>query len=182
MLRLVPVEAVPGEAFVDALRRAWADGDAVLPVDPRLPSAVALAVVAAMRPDEPVEPGDALVVATSGTTGDPKGVLHIHNSAIATIDSTIVRQGIGPSDIVHLAIPVGHTFGYFYGVRCALQSRACLLLQHSDLALKLDDSLLEVLHVLLNRLAARALLVRILRRCRGRHRRGSLRHCAHRSE
>jgi cyclohexanecarboxylate-CoA ligase len=69
------------------------------------------------------------IAVTSGSTGDPKGVLHVHDSAIATVDSTIIRQGIGPSDIVHLALPVGHTFGYFYGVRCALQSGACLLLQ-----------------------------------------------------
>ena len=69
------------------------------------------------------------IAVTSGSTADPKGVLHVHNSVIATVDSTISRQGIGSSDIVHLAIPVGHTFGYFYGVRCALQSRACLLLQ-----------------------------------------------------
>jgi len=83
--------------------------------------------------DAPIRGGrnrDALEIAvTSGSTGDPKGVLHVHDSAIATVDSTIVRQDIGPSDIVHVAVPIGHTFGYFYGVRCALQARACLLLQ-----------------------------------------------------
>ena len=36
----------PGQAFVDALQRAWDDGDAVLPLDPRLPGpAVAPAAV-----------------------------------------------------------------------------------------------------------------------------------------
>jgi cyclohexanecarboxylate-CoA ligase len=69
------------------------------------------------------------IAVTSGSTGDPKGVLHIHDSAIATVDSTIARQQIEPSDIVHLAVPVGHTFGYFYGVRCALQASACVLMQ-----------------------------------------------------
>jgi cyclohexanecarboxylate-CoA ligase len=69
------------------------------------------------------------IAVTSGSTGEPKGVLHIHNSALATVDSTIQRQGIGPTDIIHLAVPAGHTFGYFYGVRCALQARAALLLQ-----------------------------------------------------
>jgi cyclohexanecarboxylate-CoA ligase len=73
---------------------------------------------------EPLE-----IAVTSGTTGDPKGVLHVHDSALATVQSTIVRQKIGPDDIIHLAIPVGHTFGYFYGVRCALQSGATLVLQ-----------------------------------------------------
>ena len=69
------------------------------------------------------------IAVTSGSTGEPKGVLHIHNSALATVDLTIQRQGIGPTDIIHLAVPAGHTFGYFYGVRCALQARAALLLQ-----------------------------------------------------
>jgi cyclohexanecarboxylate-CoA ligase len=69
------------------------------------------------------------IAVTSGSTGEPKGVLHTHNSALATVDSTIQRQGIGPADIIHLAVPVGHTFGYFYGVRCAFQARGALLLQ-----------------------------------------------------
>ena len=73
---------------------------------------------------DPVE-----IAVTSGSTGDPKGVLHVHDSAILTINSTIQRQAITASDIIHLAVPVGHTFGYFYGVRCALQAGATLLLQ-----------------------------------------------------
>jgi cyclohexanecarboxylate-CoA ligase len=76
------------------------------------------------RGAEPLE-----IAVTSGSTGEPKGVLHVHNSALATVDSTIQRQGIGPADIIHLAVPVGHTFGYFFGVRCALQAGGALLLQ-----------------------------------------------------
>jgi len=83
-----------------------------------------LAPISGARNLDPLE-----IAVTSGSTGDPKGVLHVHDSAIATVDSTIARQKIGPSDIVHLAVPVGHTFGYFYGVRCALQASACLLMQ-----------------------------------------------------
>lgn len=77
------------------------------------------------RGQEPLE-----IAVTSGSTGEPKGVLHVHDSAIATIDSTIERQGIQSNDIIHVALPVGHTFGYFYGMRCALQAGATLLLQH----------------------------------------------------
>ena len=69
------------------------------------------------------------IAVTSGSTGDPKGVLHVHDSALATVGSTIKRQAINGSDIIHLAIPVGHTFGYFYGVRCALQACGTLILQ-----------------------------------------------------
>jgi len=69
------------------------------------------------------------IAVTSGSTGEPKGVLHVHDSALATVGSTIARQGITSADVVHLAIPVGHTFGYFYGVRCALQACGTLVLQ-----------------------------------------------------
>src|SRR5262245_32796223 len=51
--RLVVLEA-RGEGFVASLQRAWADGDAVLPLDPRLPGPARAAVLAAARPDEPV--------------------------------------------------------------------------------------------------------------------------------
>src|SRR5215217_1422225 len=70
--RLVVVPAEGDASFVEALQRAWDAGDAVLPLDPRLPGPAAEAVRAAARVDEPVEDGDALVVATSGTGGRPK--------------------------------------------------------------------------------------------------------------
>jgi acyl-CoA synthetase (AMP-forming)/AMP-acid ligase II len=69
------------------------------------------------------------IAVTSGSTGDPKGVLHVHDTAVVAVDSTIRRQGLDARDVVHVAIPVGHTFGYFYGVRCALQARAAVVLQ-----------------------------------------------------
>ena len=69
------------------------------------------------------------IAVTSGSTGEPKGVLHVHDSALATVGSTIARQRITDDDVIHLAIPVGHTFGYFYGVRCALQAGGCLVMQ-----------------------------------------------------
>ncbi len=69
------------------------------------------------------------IAVTSGTTGYPKGVVHAHDTALDTVQSTIDRQGITTADVVHLALPVGHTFGYFYGVRCALQAGGTVLLQ-----------------------------------------------------
>src|SRR5712692_5081698 len=68
---------------------------------------------------------------TSGTTGMPKGVMHTHNTALYTVGSTLRRQKLGPSDVIHVALPVGHNAGYFYGVRLALQSGATLVMQES---------------------------------------------------
>ena len=98
--------------FVDVLRRAWDAGDAVLPVDPRLPAAAARALVAAMRPGDPVEDGDALVVATSGTTGEPKGVVLTHDAIEASARATSARLRVDPARDVWLSyLPLAHIGG-----------------------------------------------------------------------
>src|SRR4051812_49497807 len=97
MGRLVPIEAVGDASFVDALRRAWDAGDAVLPVDPRLPKPAAERLVAALDAGEPVADGDALVVCTSGTTGEPKGVVLTHDAVRASADATSTRLGVDPA-------------------------------------------------------------------------------------
>ena len=80
-------------------------------------------------PDPPGPHDLAELAFTSGTTGRPKGVIHTHATATAGILSTISRQGIGGSDVVHVALPVGHNFGYFYGVRLGLHAGAHVVLQ-----------------------------------------------------
>lgn len=89
-----------------------------------------LTVDAADRlPDPPSADDLAEIVFTSGTTGSPKGVLHTHNTSLSGIRSNIARQRIGPDDVVHVVLPVGHNFGYFYGVRIALAAGATIVLQ-----------------------------------------------------
>ena len=112
MRRLLLIEAVPGAAFVDALERAWGDGDAVLPLDPRLPEAAVDLLVAAMRLDEPVDDGDALVVATSGTTGAPKGVVLTHDAVRSSAMATSARLGVDPATDRWLSVlPLAHVGG-----------------------------------------------------------------------
>jgi O-succinylbenzoic acid--CoA ligase len=110
--RLIVVEARGGDTFVDRLRRAWDDGDAVLPLDPRLPAPARERVLAAARPDRPVDEGDALVVATSGTTGDPKAAVLTHDAVAASARATSRRLGADPAADRWLAcLPLAHVGG-----------------------------------------------------------------------
>jgi O-succinylbenzoic acid--CoA ligase len=109
--RLVVLDAA-GARFVEDLQRAWDRGDAVLPVDPRLPAPAREAVLRAARSDDPVEPGDALVMVTSGTTGDPKAVVLTHEAVTASALATSHRLGVDPARDRWLAcLPLSHVGG-----------------------------------------------------------------------
>jgi acyl-CoA synthetase (AMP-forming)/AMP-acid ligase II len=56
-----------------------------------------------------VEPeDDALIVYTSGTTGQPKGVLHSCSSQLASIENTATTYGLSPEDRFLCVLPVHH--------------------------------------------------------------------------
>ena len=127
MPELVALALPGGPAFVDALRRTWDDGDAVLPLDPFAPAAHAARVLAAMAPGavveadgerrslpdgRPVEPGDAVVITTSGTTGEPKGAVHTHHGVEHAAFVTATALGID-ADVRWLAcLPLAHVGGF----------------------------------------------------------------------
>jgi len=124
---LVAVAVPGGPTFVEILQRVWDRGDALLPIDPRLPAPAIAQLLDAMAPgrvidlagDEsrrtggrPVEPGDALVVATSGSTGAPKGVVHTHASVAGSAEATSARLGVDPDrDRWLCCLPLAHVAG-----------------------------------------------------------------------
>jgi O-succinylbenzoic acid--CoA ligase len=125
-----------GETFVAALQRAWENGDAVAPLDPGLPGPARQAVVAALRPTaivdrrgdrtvlqggDRVEAGDALVVATSSTTGRPKGVVLTHDAVRASAIATSTRLAVQPDRDRWLAcLPLVHVGGLAVVTRALL--------------------------------------------------------------
>jgi O-succinylbenzoic acid--CoA ligase len=127
MPELVALDLPGGAAFVEAVRRIWEAGDAVAPLDRRLPGPAARDQLAALRPTvvldesgerrslrggQPVEPGDALVIATSGTTGDPRGVVLTHDAVSASARASSAQLGIDPDRHHWLAcLPLAHIGG-----------------------------------------------------------------------
>jgi o-succinylbenzoate---CoA ligase len=122
--------------WVDRLERAWTDGDAVLPVDPRLPAPARERLFDVLAPTiiddtggsrtrrpegRPTEDGDALVVPTSGTTGEPKGVVLTHQAVAASAWATSQRLGVDPDRHRWLAcLPLSHVGGLSVVTRALL--------------------------------------------------------------
>ena len=116
-----------GPAYVDAIRRVWDSGDAFAPLDLRLPAHEQARQVAAIAPtaviDEhgqrhrreggrPAEPGDALLIATSGTTGTPKVAIHTHAGVEASARAISAVLHADPAADRWLAcLPVAHIGG-----------------------------------------------------------------------
>ena len=58
---------------------------------------------------------------TSGTTGEPKGVMHTHNTLVAAIAPLPERLGVNSDSVIHMASTVAHLTGLLYGVRLQTQ-------------------------------------------------------------
>ncbi|NKB55153.1 MAG: AMP-binding protein [Alphaproteobacteria bacterium] len=57
-----------------------------------------------------------LLMYTSGTTGQPKGVMHTQNTLIGNIVKFAERVGLDSSDTVLMASPLAHLTGFLYGL------------------------------------------------------------------
>jgi O-succinylbenzoic acid--CoA ligase len=115
-MRQLPLDGRPaGIAELTAALAAALDGSgpAVLPLDATAPD---LAV--ALRPDEPIEPDVAVIIATSGSTGAAKGVLLSASALRASAEATHARLG-GPGRWL-LATPAQYIGGLQVLVRSLL--------------------------------------------------------------
>jgi O-succinylbenzoic acid--CoA ligase len=126
MADLVAIDLPAGPGFVDALARAWEAGDAVAPLDRRLAPPARRALLDVLRPacvvsedgrvpcrdGQDVADGDALVLATSGSTGQPKGVVLTHDAVAASARATSARLGAEAGRHRWLAcLPLNHIGG-----------------------------------------------------------------------
>lgn len=116
---------LPRAEAARAVVRCWEAEEAVLPLDPAAPAAELRRTLAALRPThlldrdgrsalaggEPVERGIAAVVATSGTTGTPKGVELTAAGIEASSGAVSAAIGAGPGDRWLACVPLHSVAG-----------------------------------------------------------------------
>ena len=134
--RLVAIDLHAGPAFEAAVRSVWNQGDVVFPIDQRLPAPAKHELIAQLAADTLIGPdsvarpcdqndssgksedivplcdGDALMIATSGSTGVPKGVVHTHDSLSASASMVGERLQLSADDHWWLCLPAAHIGGF----------------------------------------------------------------------
>lgn len=121
---LVCLDMASGQQFVDRLSQAWDNDDAVFPLDQRLPTAAREQILALVQPTimatsdgdltasgQPVENGDAVVVATSGTSGIPKAAVLTMSAVEASARATTQRLNVTLRDRWLACLPPSHVGG-----------------------------------------------------------------------
>ncbi|MGS1110224.1 AMP-binding protein [Achromobacter anxifer] len=96
--------------------------------------------------DAPLEPfagtdPDAikLLLYTSGTTGNPKGVLHSHNTLRAEVQAVTDFWGLSRDDVLLMPSPVTHITGYLYALELPfLQGTKAVLMERWEASAALD--------------------------------------------
>ena len=147
MRELIAIDLPPSPDFVIALNEIWNNGDAVLPIDQRLPRVAREELLKQLKVKEvitsnnerlhldnsqPVEDGDALVIATSGSTGTPKGVVHTHESINSAIQITGARLNCTSDDHWLACLSLGHVGGLSVVLRAMYYKSKLSFVDHID--------------------------------------------------
>lgn len=69
------------------------------------------------------------LIFTSGTTGEPKGVMHTANTLYANIIPYAERLHLNQDDVVLMASPMAHQTGFMYGLIMPIELNAQAILQ-----------------------------------------------------
>ncbi|HUY07309.1 MAG TPA: AMP-binding protein [Acidimicrobiales bacterium] len=158
MRRLVALDLPAGPDFVRYMTECFNKNEAISPIDQRLEGRARERVLSALRPTdvidrfgehhvlnngEMVEDKDLVVVATSGTTGEPKGVVLTEAAVRASAIATSSRLGVDPdSDHWLGCLPLNHVGGLSVALRSVLTGTAVTLLERFDIE-RIDQALDE---------------------------------------
>lgn len=147
MADLVAIDLPGGPQFVKELTAAWDAGSAVAPIDQRVAAPARERLLQVLRPAWVVTPagrvrrpgalptddGDALVVPTAGSTGEPKGVVLTHDAVAASAEATSERLEVDPAKHRWLAcLPLSHIGGLSVVTRSLLTGAPLTVLDGFD--------------------------------------------------
>ncbi|GAA0427388.1 O-succinylbenzoic acid--CoA ligase [Acrocarpospora corrugata] len=116
----------------------FGEGPAILPLSPGLPAAALKAALDALRPTHVVTPDGvervaggapardevAVIIATSGSTGDPKGVELAASALVASAAASLERIGAAGGERWLCCLPTSHISGLQVMVRAMLSETA----------------------------------------------------------
>lgn len=142
---MIALDMPCGPAMVDRIARAWDEGDAVFPLDQRAPANVRAHLLSVVRPTrvcglddesvldgDPVQPGDAAVITTSGTTGQPKAVVHTLSALTAGAVRSHSRLQVRRDDAWFCCLPPWHVGGFGVIARSLLTGTRVVAAQSFD--------------------------------------------------
>ena len=91
----------------------------------------------AAQPDDVVQ-----LLYTSGTTGEPKGVMHTSNTLLSNLVHFTERLGLGQDDVIHMPSPLAHQLGFMYGLMMPVMLGATVVLQDAFTAEKMAEQII----------------------------------------
>ncbi|TCZ53406.1 AMP-binding protein [Roseicella aquatilis] len=92
------------------------DGAGENAFDRLLAPAVGEAGRASLRGEGPLPEDVIQLLYTSGTTGEPKGVMHTSNTMLSNLAPFAERLHLGAGDVIHMPSPLAHQLGFMYGI------------------------------------------------------------------
>lgn len=152
---LLAVDLPPGPAWVELVRELWDEGVAFLPLDQRLTDRERRALVDRARPAAvldgtgettffgdagPLSDGTAVVVATSGTEGEPKLVELSRGAVAAAVETSAAALRADPADPWVACLTPAHVGGLLVYLRGAVLGGPVVALERFDPAAVLQAS------------------------------------------
>ena len=175
---LVAIDLPCTPRLFEIVVREWDQGNAIMLLDQRLSSELKrqhverAAATRVIGPNEdvveapgiPVEDGDALVVMTSGSTGEPRGAVHTHHSIAAAALASSTRLSSTPDDHWLLCIPPSHVGGFSVFSRCHLSGMSMTVHRAFDAEHVMNAARTGVTHVSLVLTALRRIDASVFRK------------------